>query len=153
MPIRGELSAPRIRRTLDRRIHLARKAQRKCRRGARILPRHRRYPGLRRGWIHFRFEQHEGCHSYDRLYAVWWRNVSPFRFSFCEEPKAYNLHRSNRRAECSAYGMLRAFDGRTSESVGYRTGGLLQATTYVSGRKLRNLFAPLLPAWTKCRVL
>lgn len=33
----------------------------------------------------------------------------------------------------SAFGMLRAFDNRSADSVNAGTGGLLQATTYVSG--------------------
>ncbi|EIM88993.1 FabD/lysophospholipase-like protein [Stereum hirsutum FP-91666 SS1] len=45
----------------------------------------------------------------------------------------FTLSGGGTRAESSAYGMLRAFDGRTSQSVSYRTGGLLQATTYISG--------------------
>lgn len=35
--------------------------------------------------------------------------------------------------------MLRTFDGRISDSVSSRTGGLLQAATYVSGRELCSL--------------
>lgn len=40
-----------------------------------------------------------------------------------------------RRAESSDYGQMRAFDGRVSAAVNARTGGLLQATSYVAGRK------------------
>ncbi|KAI0093717.1 FabD/lysophospholipase-like protein [Irpex rosettiformis] len=37
------------------------------------------------------------------------------------------------RSESSDYGQMRAFDGRVAAAVDARTGGLLQATTYVAG--------------------
>lgn len=39
-----------------------------------------------------------------------------------------------RRAESSDLGQLYSFDSRISAAVNARTGGLLQATTYVAGR-------------------
>ncbi len=40
-----------------------------------------------------------------------------------------------RRAQSSDYGQMYSFDGRVSAAVNARTGGLLQATTYVAGCK------------------
>ncbi|KAE9400860.1 FabD/lysophospholipase-like protein [Gymnopus androsaceus JB14] len=45
----------------------------------------------------------------------------------------FTLSGGGTRAEMSAFGMLRAFDNRSADSVNAGTGGLLQAATYVSG--------------------
>ncbi|KAE9397529.1 FabD/lysophospholipase-like protein [Gymnopus androsaceus JB14] len=45
----------------------------------------------------------------------------------------FTLSGGGTRAEMSAFGMIRAFDNRTADSVNAGTGGLLQAATYVSG--------------------
>ncbi|KAE9387640.1 FabD/lysophospholipase-like protein [Gymnopus androsaceus JB14] len=45
----------------------------------------------------------------------------------------FTLSGGGTRAEMSAFGMIRAFDNRTADSINAGTGGLLQTATYVSG--------------------
>ena len=111
---------------------MAGEASPQCRPGSTDISEHCRNPGLQRFRLHFFSERHQSCNTYDRFDLVWRWHVGTRSLSdgAILRPRA----RFRRRAESSDLGQMYSFDGRISAAVDARTGGLLQAVTYVAGR-------------------